>query len=210
MKKKSLRILILLCCLSLLLVPTFASANYCDNNQPFTFGNSFNHLVINNNGPKATLDWGDGSSCMVERGNTVTHDYAYNVNGWKSYNVKLGGNAAGTITIYDNSKSSVFVLANNHITNPPINICQPPQTTVSSFCFQNEWNNGNYVIIPTGTVIYDTLKTNQKVLNLVQNSFWLVKITSGPSYFNGHTWYKIRLANNQEGWIIQTSNPSPF
>lgn len=191
----------LIICLFLVLgFSSTASATDCSvNGTNFSFSTNFNSLSITNNGNKAKLDWGDGSSCVVENKKTISHDYAYNVDSWKSYNVSLENNVVGTITIYGSSKTSIFIPTTPQA---PLN----PSFSLPA----NDWKINNIVILPINTAIYEQAGVHFGVTNLSQDSYWLAKIIDGPKYVDTYTWWQIKLANGQTGWIKQVNPVFPL
>jgi len=192
-------LLSLILCLGLFFsIPGFAAAD-CSTSPNFSFSTDFNKFVITNNDSKAPLKWGDydRNDCVINKGQKLSHDYEYDPNGWKSYNIALGGKIIGTITIYGDKKTSVFIpVVSQQTPNPGFSIPV------------NQWAIGNIIVLPLYTEIHEYAGINYQITDLVVNSFWLVKITNGPNYVDDYTWWKIELANGRTGWVKQ-ADPIP-
>jgi len=176
----------------------------------YLINNNFNSLTVGINcSSKTKLDWGDGSSVVVKGTNqSVSHDYSYNVNSWKSYNLTLGSQLVGTFTIYDDSTKSSILITNSYcdVTTEVINwndnaVCPPTTQTIEV----NNWKIGNFIILPLETVIKAGPANSYKTTITVINSHWVAKIIDGPQY-SGGAWWKIELANGKTGWIQQSNN----
>ncbi|MDD4136174.1 MAG: hypothetical protein PHN66_03835 [Candidatus Shapirobacteria bacterium] len=191
----------------------------CQQNKSsfYLINNDFNSLTVGINcSSKTKLDWGDGTSVVVKGINqSVSHDYAYNVNSWKSYNLTLGSQLVGTFTIYDGSTKNSILITNTcySITTTEIinwsdnNIYICPQTTQTIEI--NSWKTGNFVILPLETVIKTGPAKSYKTAITVTNSHWIAKIIEGPRYSSG-IWWKIELAGGKTGWILQSDNSFIF
>lgn len=166
----------------------------------YLINNDFNSLTVGINcSSKTKLDWGDGTSVIVKGINqSVSHDYAYNVNSWKSYNLTLGSQLVGTLTIYDDaSKSSVL------ITNPCYSV------TTTEIIEINTWKIGSFIFLPLETVIKTGPANSYKTTITVTNSHWVAKIIDGPQY-SGGAWWKVELAGGKTGWVLQSDNSFIF
>ena len=191
----------------------------CQQNKSsfYLINNDFNSLTVGINcNSKTKLDWGDGTSVVVKGINqSVSHDYSYNVNSWKSYNLTLGSQIVGTLTIYDDaSKSSVL------ITNPCYSVTTTeiigwndnntyvyPSTTQTVEI--NSWKIGNFIVLPLETVIKTGPSNSYKTVATVTNSHWIAKIIDGPQY-SGGAWWKVELAGGKTGWVLQSDNSFIF
>lgn len=186
-----------------------------NSNQLSLIASNLNHLTVRVNcNSKTQLNWGDGTSVTLKDNNLdISHDYAYNVNSYAGYTLTLGSGCdaiTATFTIDDILKTSTFNNGNSsEITKIAINSTTSDNNSIS--ISSNDWKIGNIVILPLNTAIYESHGDNFRVLNLVQNSFWLAKVISGPNYFDGTNWWQIQLANDQTGWVKEINPPTvPF
>lgn len=185
-----------------------------NSNQLSLVANDLNHLTIRVNcNSKTQLNWGDGASVILKGNNpSISHDYAYNVNSYAGYTLTLGSGSnaiTATFTIDDILKISTF---NNGSSSEITKIATNPTTPYTGISIPaNNWGISNIVILPLNTEIHESSGNNFRVLNLVQNSFWLVKVIFGPNYFDGVNWWQIQLANGQTGWVKEINPPNiPF
>jgi len=191
----------------------------CQQNKSsfYLINNDFNNLTVGINcSSKTKLDWGDGSSVIVKGINqSVSHDYSYNINSWKSYNVTLGSQIVGTFTIYDDTTKSSVLTTNPcySVTTTEIidwndnNTYVCPQTTKTIEI--NSWKIGSFVVLPLETVIKTGPANSYKTTITVTNSHWIAKIIDGPQY-SGGVWWKIELAGGKTGWVLQSDNSFIF
>jgi len=172
---------------------------------------NFNKLTISASCyQKTKLDWGDGTSVVLPKGNSqnINHDYSYNVKGYKIYTLTFGTTTA-TFTIDDVAKGSVFTTAETptKVTSEIVNWTL--SNSITSTYPINNWGVGNLVTLDLNTEIREDAGMNYKIIKITSNSYWLVKIIDGPKFIGAYTWWKIQLANEQTGWIRQDlANPS--
>lgn len=182
-------------------------------NQLSLITSDLNHLTVQVNcNSKTQLNWGDGTSVNLKGNNRVSHDYAYNVKSYAGYTLTLGSGCnaiTATFTIDDILKTSTLDNGSSSEITKIVTNTTTPYTGISLPA--NDWEIGNIVILPLNTEIHESSGDNFRVLNLVQNSFWLAKVISGPDYFDGTNWWQIQLANGQTGWVKEINPPTiPF